>query len=378
MEPLERRCLLSGFTTLYDFTGGAADGGKPGAIISDSNGNLYGATLQGGNSGSGTVFEFVNSTNTLATLAQLPRGADVAISYVAVDSSGNVFAVDAGSGANGAIDEVVKGGNQITALASFNGTNGTTPDSLILDGAGDLFGTTEIGGSGNNGTIFELLKGGNTITSLYSFPSYYGALASDDARPASLILDGSGNIFGWTDLGGANDFGTLFKLNIASKTFTPLASFNGTTGGPGDFNGARYSGEGLLLDSSGNLFGAVAGGNGSIFEVAKGTNTLTTVASFNGTNGGGPSALIIDSHGNLFGTTLHGGASNYGTIFEIAHGTNTIRTLYSFTNGLDGSIPYSLAFDSQGNLLGSAYAGGLNQNGGNQGTLFRRGVCRRR
>jgi len=86
-----------------------------------------------------------------ATLAQLPRGADVAISYVAVDSSGNVFAVDAGSGANGAIDEVVKGGNQITALASFNGTNGTTPDSLILDGAGDLFGTTEIGGSGNNG-----------------------------------------------------------------------------------------------------------------------------------------------------------------------------------------------------------------------------------
>ena len=112
--------------------------------------------------------------------------------------------------------------------------------------------------------------------------------------------------------------GTVFELAKGSGTITTLASFNGT-------NGANPYGA-LIMDSSGNFYGTTwqggASGDGTVFELAKGQHTIATLASFNGSNGSNPQAgLIMDSSGNLYGTAQDGGANGYGTVFEVAKGS---------------------------------------------------------
>ena len=198
--------------------------------------------------------------------------------------------------------------------------------------------------------MFEVQAGSGTITTLASFNLSNGA--NPDAR---LVEDSSGNLFGTTYMGGANGDGTVFEVQAGSGTITTLASFNGTNG--------QWSEAGLVEDSSGNLFGTTqysgANGEGTVFEVQAGSGTITTLASFNGTNGAGPEAgLVKDSGGNLFGTTVAGGANGDGTVFEVQAGSGTITTLASF-NGTNGANPYAgLVEDSSGNFFGTTYEGG--------------------
>ena len=206
------------------------------------------------------------------------------------------------------------------------------------------------GGASGNGTVFELARGSSTITALASFNNTNG-----NDPFGGLVEDTSGNLFGTTENGGQAGGGTIFEVVQGSGTITTLAFFNNT-------NGANPQGS-LILDSNGNLYGTTeAGGNyrdGSVFEIANSSGTITTLASFNGTNGANPyAALIMDGSGNLYGTTFQGGASDDGTVFELAKGSGTITTLASF-NGNDGAAPDgALLMDSSGDLYGTTYAGG--------------------
>ncbi len=188
----------------------------------------------------------------------------------------------------------------LTTLLSFNQTNGTYPFAgLIADAAGDLFGTTEIGGADGDGTVFELVKhgGGNyTPTTLLSFNQTNGS------NPyAGLIADAAGDLFGTTASGGADDSGTVFELvNHGGGNYTPttLLSFNQT-------NGATPF-AGLIADAAGDLFGTTEFGGaddlGTVFELVNhggGNYTPTTLLSFNYTNGATPYArLIADAAGD--------------------------------------------------------------------------------
>jgi uncharacterized repeat protein (TIGR03803 family) len=230
-----------------------------------------------------------------------------------MDSSGNLYGTTNGGGASrdGAVFEVVKGSGTITTLASFNGTNGLFPivSGVIMDSSGNLYGTTSQGGAFGDGTVFEVVKGSGTITTLASFNGTNG-----DSPHGGVIMDSSGNLYGTTSQGGAFGNGTVFEVPKGSSTITTLATFNGS-------NGAGPVAP-LIMDSSGNLYGTAgvggAFGDGTVFEVPKGSSTITTLATFNGSNGAGPEApLFMDSSGNLYGTTKGGGASGHGTIFEL-------------------------------------------------------------
>ena len=338
-------------TTLASFN--SANGALPqGGLIEDSSGNLFGTTLQGGPSGDGTVFEVAQGSGAITTLASFtgqnavqPQGGLVE------DSSGNLFGTTSTGGpdADGTVFEVAQGSGAITTLASFTSNNGFNPNGgLVEDSSGNLFGTTSYGNG--DGTVFEVAQGSGAIATLASFTGDNGS------NPfAGLIQDSSGNLFGTTLEGGLSGDGTVFEVAQGSGTITTLASFNGA-------NRAWPQG-GLVEDSSGDLFGTTSNGglsnDGTVFEVAAGSGTVTTLASFNGANGAYPTGgLFEDSSGNFFGTTTQGGLFNDGTVFEVAAGSGTITTLVSF-NGDNGAEPQGgLVVDSNGNLFGTTSWGG--------------------
>jgi len=258
----------------------------------------------------------------------------------------------------------------LTVLYSFTGAaDGSFPESgVTLDGAGNVYGTTENGGSGNFncsgcGVVFKV-SGAGDETVLHSFT---GNL--DGAFPlyGTLFRDPAGNLYGTTSTGGANGGGTVFRLSPNGSQIS-IAFPNGT--GPG------FSAAGLTPDSAGNAYGTtqyrgtgcVPYGCGTVFKVSH-TGKITIVHSFqSGTDGANPIAdLVGDNAGNLYGTTLDGGASNAGTVFKVDY-TGKESVLYAFLGGVDGGLPHAgLLRDGIGNLYGTTSSGGLNSGG----TLFK-------
>ena len=214
-----------------------------------------------------------------------------------------------------------------------------------MDAAGDLFGTTSTAGANNDGTVFEITKSGGSYSStpmvLASFNNTNGRTSE-----AGLIMDAAGDLFGTTANGGANGEGNVFEIvkigGSYSSTPTVLASFNFT-------NGASLGG-GLIMDAAGDLFGtAHAGGansDGIVFEIAKSGSTYSStpivLATFNGTDGASPlGSIVMDASGDLLEITAQGGANSDGTVFEIAKSggsyssTPTVLTSFNVTDGND-------------------------------------------
>jgi uncharacterized repeat protein (TIGR03803 family) len=269
--------------------------------------------------------------------------------------------------------------NEIVLYAFEDGNDGAEPlASLISDKAGNLYGTTQVGGGANGyGTVFKLAPDGSE-TVLHSFA---GGTSDGSLPEAGVIADYAGNLYGTTYGGGANGFGTVFKL-APDGTETVLYAFKGGDDGDGPFAG-------LIRDSAHNLYGTTlhggASGNctdgcGTVFKLAPdGTETvLHTFAG--GSDGANPYAgVIADGGGNLYGTTQVGGTgcdgNGCGTVFKVAmNGSEAV--LYNFCSRLncaDGTTPYSgLIADSAGNFYGTTALGGITRGGriGN-GTIFK-------
>jgi uncharacterized repeat protein (TIGR03803 family) len=149
LEWLESRLLLSsyGLSQIGYFSSNATGATPKSTLIADSAGNLYGTTSAGGTTGLGAAFEIAAGSGTLTALASL-NGADGKnpLGALTLDAAGNLYGAASAGGVNndGTIFEIAAGSNAVTALASFNGTNGIDPQGgLALDSAGDLYGTTD-------------------------------------------------------------------------------------------------------------------------------------------------------------------------------------------------------------------------------------------
>lgn len=257
-----------------------------------------------------------------------------------------------------------------TLYGSTNSRYGSTPYAgLILDQAGNLYGTAGAGGVYGYGTIFELSPAGNGGWKGKLLHSFNG---KDGTQPnADLILDAQGNLYGTTIFGGEGDCsglgcGVVFELiPMPDGTWqeTVLHYFSGTTG----VNPACS----LVFDAAGNLYGTTADwsyrftGPGTVFKLASldGTWTLRTLYTFGGSDGYNPSdGLIFDPAGNLYGTTDWGGAHDQGVVFELTpqlDGTWVESVLHNFRGGSDGHRPQVRPIrDSAGNLYGVTTWGG--------------------
>ena len=300
-------------TTLATFNGN--NGSEPRAgLIADAAGNLYGTTSEGGTAGDGTVFEMAAGTHALATLATFNgNNGRKPLAGLIADAAGNLYGTTEWGGAGyGTVFKVAAGTHALTTLATFNGYNGMSPEAgLIADAAGNLYGTTagdgaEFDGTLFYGTVFEVAAGTHALTMLATFNGSNG-----ESPEAGLIADAAGNLYGTTERGGTADAGTVFEVAAGTHALTTLATFGG-------YDIGSYPEAGLIADAAGNLYGTTAL-LGTVFELAAGTHALTTLATFDGYGIGGPpkAGLIADAAGNLFGTTNGGGTNGDGTLFEI-------------------------------------------------------------
>jgi hypothetical protein len=388
-------CHVPDETVLHSFTG-TPDGGQSSApLLMDSQGNLFGTTVLGGANGLGAVFEIKSTgpdtwSNTVTTLYSFTGGVDgeVPKASLIMDSQGDLFGTTVGSGPVAGTAFELKSTGPASWATALN-TLATFPileqpeASLIMDSQGNLFGTTFVSNFTNNeyGTVFEIPSTGpgtwaTTPTTLYSFTGN-----ADGANPvAALIMDNQGDLLGTTAEGGGSGsggsgLGVIFELKSTGPgtwATAPITLYAFTGGADGALPEAS-----LLMDSQGNLFGTtVEGGAGAndgvVFELMStgpGTwaSTTTTLYSFQGggADGLGPEAsLVMDSQGDLLGTTFQGGISNEGTVFELnstgpGSWSATSTLLHSFTGGTDGEAPLApLIMDSQGHLFGTTFNGG--------------------
>ena len=341
-------------TVLYTFCQslGCPDGANPASgVIWDHIGNLYGTTASGGTYGSGVVFQLSSdgsggwTETVLHSFGNGTDGAGIFTSGLVFDNSGNLYGTtrQGGTTGNGTVFELSPNGSggwtesviyNFCPSAGFICPDGEAPMGGVAIGAdGNLYGTTSLGGSWQFGTVFQLTRGTNgqwTEKVLHSF----GGDPTDGTTPrAGVILDAAGNLYGTTQLGycseSACNNGTVFEMVRAAGGQWQEGVLYGFHKGT---DGSKPSGP-VILDKAGNLYGTTASGGivldasgsivdaGVVFALTPGSvNAMwaeVPLYSFpGGSNGAGPSGLVMDGQGNIYGVA-EGGANSGGIIFEV-------------------------------------------------------------
>lgn len=310
--------MIGNKTVLYSFIGGNDGARPSGALVRDEAGNLYGITILGGEEtscggsvpGCGTVFK-LDPTGKETVLHSFTGGADGAFPYadLALDAAGSLYGTTANGGSgsvgagNGVVFKIDATGNESVLYTFKGGSDGAQPfGDLYRDKAGNLYGTTYVGGVGN-GVVFKLDTAGNE-TVLHAFTG-----GADGALPsAGLTGDNSGNLYGTTSEGGNRDgcgCGTVYKLDPTGKE-TVLYRFTGK-------NDGSLPAADLFLDGAGNLYGATqlggSSGKGVVFELGGGVAPDFSLAAASATvsvNDGGKASdtVTIAPQNGSFGNAI--------------------------------------------------------------------------
>jgi uncharacterized repeat protein (TIGR03803 family) len=306
------------YTKLHNFMGGPGGGNPFAGVVRDPAGNLYGTTLYGGPASAGVVYK-VDAAGQYSVLHGFTRGTDGGLPYagLTLDPAGNLYGTASSGGiinstciSGCGVVFTVDATGRFRVLHSFTGADGDDPHAgVILDPAGNIYGTTYDGGASGGGVVYELNPAGQ-VTVLYNFTG-----GADGGQPsAGVIHDSDGVLFGTTFGGGASSYGTVYRLDTAGKE-TVLHSFPG--GGQG-----RQPAAGVIQDPVGNLYGttprAGAAGCGVVYKLDPPAD-YTVLYSFKcGSDGRQPDAGVIrDSAGNLYGTTIAGGKYSFGVVFKL-------------------------------------------------------------
>jgi len=283
----------------------------------------------------------------------------------------------------GVVFELTPSGNgesQERVLYAFQGgTDGIGPNGLIFGADGNLYGTTQSGGTDNFGTVFELSPNGDgnwTESILYSFQN-----GSDGSQPSSPIFDTSGNLYGISYGYASNAIFELSPPKQKGGNWTETTIY--TTG-----NGSYTWLSGLVFDRHGNLYGGwypnvCCGGVFELKQVGKSWQYTDLYDFLGGGNGGEPlSGVLLGNQGNMYGTGIAGG-NDWGIAFELrrVRGEWTQIMLHNFCSRnkcADGAWPFAgLVFDQVGNLYGTTEVGGAACPGDGCGVVFRLSPAKR-
>ncbi len=346
------------FDVLYNF--GLDEANPQAPLRQGSDGYFYGMTYVGGSSSLGTIFKMdagghVTRLHSFAGSdgAHPPAGliqANNGLFYGTTTQGGGGSCGGFGCGTVFSMDSA----GTVTTLHSFTGGDGSGPVACLVQAAdGNFYGTTSLGGTNSVGTAFRIDTSGN-LTTLHNF----GTSTNDGSQPTAGLIQGTdGNLYGTTDGGGPNLFGTVFKLDATGQVII-LHAFAGA-------DGAQPQG-GLVQGRDGSFYGTTTGGGpnqwGTVFRMDAAGN-LTTLHAFTTSDGIQPYAGLAQGvDGNFYGTTTSGGANGAGTIYRVDTSGN-FSVLHSFA-GTDGNLAASGVIQAaDGTFYGTAESGGTNGTG---------------
>jgi uncharacterized repeat protein (TIGR03803 family) len=258
----------------------------------------------------------------------------------------------------------------VSLVHTLTDADGYFVNNLVLDKAGNLYGSARQGGVGGEpapgnvsstqGTIFKLTPAGS-LTVLYDFNDVLGVLGLKNntgavlALPSQLVAAPGGLIYFIAHTEVPLTYGTVLAFSpIAPELLLPLHVFANVHEAPSGV---------LIRGSDGSLYGATddesGGGDGAIFQITAAAVTRNLYQFSGGGDGGNPQGLMQAANGVLYGTTDSGGASNNGTVFSLTT-AGKLTTLHSFTyaEGVEASAP--LVQGRDGDLYGTSRFGGAN------------------
>lgn len=354
------------FSVIHAFTNGTDGAGPLAGLVMDSSQNLYGTASSGGSLGYGVVFKMARTgtESVLHTFAGGETDGANPQSRLIMDQAGNLYGTTfaGGTAGVGTVFMVTTQGKEKLLYSFKGGSDGANPyGALVMDPTGNLYGTTTAGGTYGLGTAFEIKSGQEQV--LFNFGE-----GDDGATPiAGLTFDAKGNLYGTASAGGTYGDGTIFELVPSQSGWKEvvLHDFAMLSDGGTPYGGLVYQG--------GNLYGAATdgggeggSGGGTVFELTPSGRGWTFNVVY-GLAGWGISGtfrdVMFDASGNLYATTHCDGADDAGTVYELtpSAGTWTYTSLYVFSGGSDGMYAFSnLVLDKQGNLYGTTNTGGPN------------------
>jgi uncharacterized repeat protein (TIGR03803 family) len=345
---------------LYNFAG-APGGSYPNGIVVAPGGEIYGTTANGGSANLGVVYK-LDAKGQETIMHSFKGGTDgsgPSAAPLAIDAAGNTYGTTGQGGAYsvGTVYTISPSGQETVLYTFTGGADGATPEGgVVLDAAGNLYGTTAGGGSGGltglqEGVVFKVTPSGQE-TVLYSFTGL-----SDGGSPsAGVIFDPEGNLYGTTFYGGTYNGGVVYRLTPAGQE-TALYSFTGGSDGADPI-------EGLVRDSAGNLYGTNvnygADGSGVLFKLDTAGNLIVLHSFGSGPGGYQSSGLVINSAGTIYGSTASGGGTGClgygcGAIFQVGT-AGDFSAVYTFGGGADGE-GHQIALSPTGALYGDAEGG---------------------
>jgi uncharacterized repeat protein (TIGR03803 family) len=375
---------------LYSFLGDADGEYADTDLVTDSAGNIYGSTVQGGSYGGGTVFQ-VTPAGVHTVLYSFTGGTDGGEPYkgVTLDAQGNIYGT-AGVGGKyvgpctdtgcGVVFKLTNSGGtwNYSVIHSFTGgSDGWGPGAgVTVDSHAAVYGMTPLGGKSNAGVIYQLKRDASGTWREKIIHSFTGGNDGLGGSAGRLLPDGAGGFFGACTAGGANGDGVVFRISpgaSGSWTLKPLYQFKGMPD-------AGFPYGSLLRDKSGNLYGTsyYDGANdlGAVYKLTNngGSWSESVLYSFKGgSDGSGPiSNLVFDSAGNLYGTASEGGSASCGcgTIFRLSPSGGTWKesTVHQFMGPPDGAFVYNgMVVDNLGNFYGATVHGGT----ANEGSIYK-------
>jgi uncharacterized repeat protein (TIGR03803 family) len=303
-------------TVLHAFGGATPvnDGSHPNGLMNISN-NLFGTTSEGGANYNGTVFKLTTKgkETVLYSFGSTGSGDGIEPSSSLIDVKGILYGTTyyggPGNPGSGTLFGITEAGVE-KVLYPFGGSgDGTNPTASLLSKGATLYGTTPYGGANSFGTVYSFQPDSKKEKVTHSF----GA-GTDGTGPESGLINIGGTFYGTTFGGGVYAAGTVYQITASGKE-TVLYSF-GTNG-----NGDGSLPVGSLINVNGTLYGTTnsggANGAGTVFMITPAGNEAVVYSFQSGDDAHNPEAGLVDINGTLYGTTVYGGKYDDGAVFAV-------------------------------------------------------------